>query len=635
MDVSFKSRIAFYFMLGLLAVVLFRTAWLCDDAYITFRVIDNGANGFGLRWNIAERVQVFTHPLWMLLIAALHFVTGEFYYTCLTISMALTVAAAAVFLFKIAGAPAIATLGALCFIASKAFVEYGTSGLENPLSYFLLALFYWRYIAGVQTLRGVFELSLLSSLIALNRMDAVLFCLPALAHSLYRLHSFQEAGVFLLGWLPFLFWELFSLVYYGFLLPNTAYAKLFHGLSQTALLHNSLYYFTNSLQQDPVTLCVIALALIYACASKDIQRRLVALGVLLYLLYLVKIGGDFMSGRLLTLPFFGALVVLSGLQIELKSWQFTAGLLLIIMLGFVAPHPAALSGADYGLTEARRDAHDIADERAEYYPKTGLLKFFGQRFSAGWMLRFLESTRAEEGDVITQGNMGFMGFFGGPDIHFVDVFGLTDPLLARLPARQDCVQRPGHFFRVLPVGYVETLRSGELEFRDENLARFYQQLTLVTQAPLFSMERWAEIIKINLGLYSNWINREYYMSRPQTVFSINELSRRIADGADWGHEDAHIFTTDRMTIQFNSAQFFPKIEISLDSSDRYAVEFWLNGARLAQTLAPDANGEIRGMASRMIETPDAVRVNGFDEIRVLPQDGDGNFSMGHCIPINE
>ena len=37
-----------------------------------------------------------------------------------------------------------------------------------------------------------------------------------------------------LGFIPLIAWELFSLIYYGFLLPNTAYAKLNTGLPQHA-----------------------------------------------------------------------------------------------------------------------------------------------------------------------------------------------------------------------------------------------------------------------------------------------------------------------------------------------------------------------------------------------------------------
>lgn len=42
--------------LGLLGVVVAR-AWACDDAYVTFRVIDNFIHGHGLRWNTAECVE--------------------------------------------------------------------------------------------------------------------------------------------------------------------------------------------------------------------------------------------------------------------------------------------------------------------------------------------------------------------------------------------------------------------------------------------------------------------------------------------------------------------------------------------------------------------------------------------------
>ena len=52
--------------LALFGVVLVRTAWLCDDAYINFRTVDNFLHGYGLRWNVAERVQTFTDPLWVL-----------------------------------------------------------------------------------------------------------------------------------------------------------------------------------------------------------------------------------------------------------------------------------------------------------------------------------------------------------------------------------------------------------------------------------------------------------------------------------------------------------------------------------------------------------------------------------------
>jgi len=88
----------YYWVLVATVVVCFgyvylRNAWVGDDAYITFRTIDNLLAGYGLTWNVDERVQVFTHPLWMLLMVALRWITGEFYYTVLVLSFLFTLTA--------------------------------------------------------------------------------------------------------------------------------------------------------------------------------------------------------------------------------------------------------------------------------------------------------------------------------------------------------------------------------------------------------------------------------------------------------------------------------------------------------------------------------------------------------------
>ena len=76
----------------LFAFVITKNAWISDDAYITFRTIDNFINGYGLTWNVGHRVQAFTHPLWMFLNAAAYFLTDEIYFTTLFISILLSIA---------------------------------------------------------------------------------------------------------------------------------------------------------------------------------------------------------------------------------------------------------------------------------------------------------------------------------------------------------------------------------------------------------------------------------------------------------------------------------------------------------------------------------------------------------------
>ena len=76
------------------ALVVLQNAWLHEDAFITYRSIDNLINGYGPTWNITERVQTFTHPLWFFVIAAAHALTGEVYYTSVITCWVLAVGAA-------------------------------------------------------------------------------------------------------------------------------------------------------------------------------------------------------------------------------------------------------------------------------------------------------------------------------------------------------------------------------------------------------------------------------------------------------------------------------------------------------------------------------------------------------------
>ena len=114
-----------------------------------------------------------------------------------------------------------------------------------------------------------------------------------------------------LGFLPFIGWEIFATIYYGFPFPNTAYAKLNNWVSSDALLKNGFLYLKNSLLWDPITLTVILSGAVSAFIRKNRAGILLGVGALLYVFYIVKIGGDFMSGRFLSGPFLIGVILLS------------------------------------------------------------------------------------------------------------------------------------------------------------------------------------------------------------------------------------------------------------------------------------------------------------------------------------
>jgi arabinofuranosyltransferase len=105
--------------------------------------------------------------------------------------------------------------------------------------------------------------------------------------------------------LPAILWLSFSLIYYGFFFPNTYYAKLHTGISQILLLQQGLKYYLYTICFDPNTLLFILIAVVAAIFIKrDYVYLNAGLGIVLYLVYIVMIGGDFFGGRFFSVPFF-------------------------------------------------------------------------------------------------------------------------------------------------------------------------------------------------------------------------------------------------------------------------------------------------------------------------------------------
>ena len=519
--------------LVLIAAVLARTAWLADDAYISFRAVDNLLNGHGLRWNIDERVQTFTNPLWTLVVGAVYFCSGEIFYSALLFSAAVSLLAIGVFLFRIAAGAGAVLLSVVLIVSSRAFIDFSTSGLENPLTHLLLALFLWLFLAPPKSGRPLFWLSLLSALAVCNRMDTILLVGPSLAWAMWqnRQHP-RQVAVALTAWLPFVLWELFALAYYGFLLPNTAYAKLNTGIPALELAGQGMRYLVNSLVLDPLTLVAVIAALIIAVQQKSRPAQAIALGLGLYLLYIVKIGGDFMNGRFLAAPFFVALGVLARLNPlpTPKAWAIAAGAVLLV--GLARPNPPLLSGPDYGRAQEDFRYMGVVDQRREYYQYTGLLPALADTSqtpfpshpaatlgrqvqsrglkAAGQGRYPLVATTAGDRLVTTWLAVGWIAFYAGPQVHVIDAYGLGDPLLARLPAAADSAWIAGHFTRILPAGYKASHVQGRNQIADPNLARYWDQLRLVTQGPIWTKERWGAIWQFHTGGYQYLIDTNTY-----------------------------------------------------------------------------------------------------------------------------
>ena len=508
------SRFIIFFLISLLAIVLFRTAWVSDDAYITMRTVDNFTNGYGLVYNLGERVQSYTHPLWLFLISGVYSVTHKAYSSLIFVSVILTLLMAIIFAMRIAQTQYAVILGIVAILLSKSFIDFSTSGLENPLTHLLIVLFVIVYLTTTTSLKKLFVVSFIAAIGALNRLDLILIFLPGVMLTLWEVWKTvsisQRKRILLIcaiGFSPLIMWLTFSLLYYGFVFPNTAYAKLNTGIPKNLLFRQGIAYFLSLLNSDPLTLLVIVWGLGIALFSRNIQKWVLAIGVGLYLGYIIYIGGDFMNGRFFTAPFLCAVILISRSD-TVVDWQTLAlplGLMLIV--GLASPYPSLFSGGncgeDRGITTIF-DPRGVADERAFYYPTTGLLHACRdcQLPSHTWVNDGL-AARENNDYVIPKGSMGFFGFYAGSEKYISDAYGLVDPLLARLPIPDIYEWRIGHFMRPWPTGYLETLESRVNQISDPQLAEFYDYLTIITRGDILDRQRLITVWKMNTGQYKH------------------------------------------------------------------------------------------------------------------------------------
>lgn len=504
-------RIASIILILISLSFIIHRAWFCDDSYITFRTLDNFVNGYHLTWNIYERVQSYTHPLWLFLLIPFYATTHEIFLTVSTISVSLS-ALALFILYKSTKEKSQLIIPLVGLAFSNAYVNYSTSGLENALLNLLFSLFLFVYTQRQNNKFLVFLICFLSILVALTRLDAFLVVMPSLIFVFFteRTKFSKKLLQLILGFSPLIFWELFSLFYYGFPFPNTYYAKLNAGFPLSDYLIRGWHYFLDTVINDPIT----ALGLVIGCLAFLVvpkKMRLFSLGIFLYFLYLFSIGGDFMSGRMYSSLLFISFALLTQNQFHLNKGLLIVISTILVVVGFLARCPTPYLANATPLDD--KISGQITDERRYFMGGTSV--FRNHRFntsiemdnkiwgfnSYSWIADQRKAGKMYELPVFIETSIGFFGYFGGPELKVIDVVGLTDPLTARLPAIYDPGWRVGHLVRVVPEGYPQSVATPGSQLADSNLNEYNNHLKVITQSNLFSKGRLLEILRFNFGYY--------------------------------------------------------------------------------------------------------------------------------------
>ena len=474
----------------------------------------------------------------MFVMTAAYAVTREFFFTGLAVSYGFAVTAVTR-VMRSAKTFGGAALALFILVSSKAFVDYTSSGLEYPLSYLLLTLFYMRFVrlddTTAPTPQELRTFGLLAGLAFVNRIDSVLlYVAPLLWLSAGARKNRSEIRALLGGFLaPVVAWLVFATIYYGFPLPNTYYAKVATGIPSELLHRQGLAYLLNSIGHDPITLGVIGIVAALALKS-TVTLRLSAASAILYVAYTLSVGGDFMSGRFFSQPFLVCVVALMPMIEATTIPWLAAGLLLY---NVVIPLAPAKTTAAYDAGWPWRSQNGIKDERGHYHRITNVLFFspFRQLPDHTWMREGV-SFRNGPDKVTVQGSIGFYGLMAGPDKHLVDRNALSDPLLARLPVSPRLYFEfyAGHYFRDIPDGYLESIDSGENRLTEPLLHDYYDRLRRVVSGRLFTTSRLRDIWYLNAGDGRRFAER--YEQRRSIALSIRAVNERFA--TDVGEKDA-------------------------------------------------------------------------------------------------
>jgi arabinofuranosyltransferase len=481
---------------ALLALGAWSHRWVCEDAFIFFRVVDQLLAGNGPVFNAGERVEAFTSPLWLGLLTAwratgLRVEDGSLVMGITAAAVGLLVAVMAAARRRPAGA--VVPIGAMVLAVTAAAWDFSASGLEMGLALGWIGTSY-AMLAGAAAAERRLEAGAYAWFGAgiLVRPDLGLFALGFLGIGLAMArHQAARGGASWPGaiaaWAaaPGL-WQIFRLGYYGAWISNSSIAKE-PGLSHWTNGARYLLDFVHVYDLWLAAPLLVALAWLTRDPAwrevRWLEPAVFGLGAL-HAVYVARVGGDFMHGRFVVPAYFAMLVpflvvpmaslrrpLALAATVALGAWCVAAGFTLHPRYRFgrtgIAderrvyidqsgrPHPVRLE--DYDATVFGREGRNLRRE-AEAGGRRFLVALTDDP-AAGY-LPGEEARRLPLADGVDPSiavgapawNIGIIGAHAGPRVLVADRLGLADPVGSRLHVAVR--GRPGHE-KLLPLAVTE------------------------------------------------------------------------------------------------------------------------------------------------------------------------------------
>jgi hypothetical protein len=276
--------------------------FVCDDAFISFRYAQNLNEGFGLVWNINEKpVEGYTNFLWLILMGLFmkigfepiitSKVLGVFFGSC-------TIILSYLFAEKILQRKSPLNLLAPAILAfCGPFAAWSTGGLETQMFTFFIIAASIMYLYEIQNDVSIPTSAILFAFASFTRPEGVLiFCITALHHFIFTLRknkrfvskTFFWLITFIIIYGIYSFWR-YS--YFGYIFPNTYYAKTGGGVDQIV---RGLKYFGSFIgfSNWPV---IIGIGFLFFFNPPRFSMLYLIMIIFTYTSYIICIGGDFLG----------------------------------------------------------------------------------------------------------------------------------------------------------------------------------------------------------------------------------------------------------------------------------------------------------------------------------------------------
>ena len=519
-------------------LIVFLSAWNCDDAYHGFVTVRNILNGNGFVYNVGERVNVCTCPLFVLMLTGFTFIFREVTIASYILCTVFSTAAFYMITSNFCKDKWQVLLTFLATTSSYCFMSFTTSGLENSLLFLELAFFVLVYSKdGEYDFKRLILLAFIDSLALFTRMDIgfMLFIPTAYVFLFKKKCSFIKMfGAGVIGLMPFFIWELFSAFYFGSWFPNPFYVKVGTSIPVGEYIIHGIQYLLISFGYDLVLIVFIFIAIVRLLMDKRLSFKMFAIGMIVKLCWVIYMGGDFMVGRHFTDLFFVAiawiLVVINEEEkstranddkIRANKWKLGLSIVLILCISIsINTRTTVMNSFLFP-----QNQYQCGEEKDWYYPTLGMLPRLMTYISEGrdltddtWaeveadvVKRIKEAVARGDRAMLSTWAPGVLVYKYNEKMYLVDDLALGDAFLSKFPSIYANPWRVGHTRREVPVGYGESLFNNTNLIEDPDLRQYYDMFLEVTRGELFSGKRVKLAFEFAMGKYDYLIKR--YLSR--------------------------------------------------------------------------------------------------------------------------